>query len=638
MGKLKIHEGLSKILKNFTRQVRKVSIYKRLIISFLIISIIPNLIIVYYTFKISSDEMVKRVSNSSSQAIKSVEFNINDKLKIYETLSNQINQNQSIIDLIKECNASKQRNDDASKIQYGNEKKEIGRILYKLSFTNDLSNIEIVSNDDEFTQFSDGVKPIPILKDISSYRQRQNYQKALIGQYWSDWTDTSHENGVFQVNQVNGEGTTYLGNYLTLSNPILDDENHKPLGVIIITIPTKIFSDMVDFQNMYDENEVVFLTGKLGILYVLNGRYSVDMPDKSILNKIVAKQQGNFVETIENKENIFSFGKVDKADMVVTYMVEKSKALNSVYKVRNIIFEVTIVCVLCGMLLAYFVTSSISKPLNKLKKTMERVEAKGLEFEYRDSSKDEIGTLGIKFNNMLQGIRNLMDTVMDKELSRKNEEIKRKQAELDALQMQIKDHFIYNTLDLIRWNAMFIENGEGLLSKMISDFSVFLRFSTKKTNKLVEISEEIAHIYAYLKVLQFNKEMELDIVNYIKDESILHCKITKLTFQPIVENALKYGFGNIKIHPRITISAYNSKGDLFIEIKDNGKGMSKEMRNKLNQQLELEDYKGGSIGLPNINERIKLNFGNQYGLRIETEEGKYTCVIIHIPNIKQDTI
>ena len=331
-----------------------------------------------------------------------------------------------------------------------------------------------------------------------------------------------------------------------------------------------------------------------------------------------------------------AFGKVDKADMVVTYMVEKGKALNSVYKVINIIIGVTVLCILCGMLLAYFVTLSISKPLNKLKRTMESVEEQGLEFEYIDSSKDEIGILGVKFNNMLIGIKNLMDTVMDKELSRKNEEIKRKQAELDALQMQIKDHFIYNTLDLIRWHAIFIENGEGLLSKMISDFSALLRLSTKKTNKLVEISEEIENVYAYLKVVKFKKEIKFDIKLDIEDNAILHSKITKLTFQPIVENALKHGLIDMNEEVVISIRPYISEGDLFIEIRDNGVGMSKVKVDMLNNELQKENYMIGSIGLRNVNERIKLNFGTQYGLRIETEEGKYTCIIIHIPNIKQD--
>lgn len=628
----RISTKIRKTMGKVTRLVRNLSIYKRLIISFLLIITIPNFLIGYYSFSISSNEMVKKISSSSTQALKSVEFNIKDKLKLYESLAHQINHNEKIRFLLKECRSLKKENDVDSKKKYDECKIQIGQLLSAYTLSNDSTNLEIITEDDEFRplSYNNGTKVGARLKDVSNYRKRASYLKTIKLEGWPVWTDTSRESGVFQVQPI---GNTNLGNYLTLSSSIQEVTDDKPLGVIIMTVPTIIFLNMVNLQNMYDANEVVFLAGKDGIISIINGKYIFNMPDKLIINEIIAMQDGTFVRTIGNKEYILAFGASGTSDMVIAYMVERGKALNTVYKVRNIIIEITVGCILCAMFLAYFVTSSISKPLNRLKKTMESVEEKGLELEYEDDSKDEIGVLGHRFNNMLAGIKSLMNDVIDMELSRKNEEIRRRQAELDALQMQIKDHFIYNTLDLIRWNAMFIENGNGSLSKMIEDFSTFLRFSTKKANKLVDMNEEIEHVYAYLKVVQFKKEIKFDVKLDIEDEVILHSKITKLTFQPIVENALKHGLLDIHKQLVISIRPYIANGDLFVEIRDNGVGIHKEKVDKLNDELQKEDYTVGSIGLRNVNERIKLSFGREFGLKMYSKEGEYTTIIIHIPNI-----
>lgn len=150
---------------------------------------------------------------------------------------------------------------------------------------------------------------------------------------------------------------------------------------------------------------------------------------------------------------------------------------------------------------------------------------------------------------------------------------------------------------------------------------------------MVEINEEIEHLYAYLKVLHFKEEIKIHLIIDIKGQAVLKSRVTKLTFQPIVENALKYGFENAQIEAVIGISSYSCDNDLFIQVKDNGKGMSQKIQNKLNNKFKNGISIEGSIGLINVNERIKLNFGSKYGLKIESEEVKFTCVIITATDI-----
>jgi sensor histidine kinase YesM len=384
---------------------------------------------------------------------------------------------------------------------------------------------------------------------------------------------------------------------------------------------------------MYDENEIIFLSGKSGIVSIMNGIYRTNrVPHMEILAQIEEEKNGSFIRKISDTDYIFVFHTSEKTGMAITYMAERRKILNSVYTVRNIIIEVAVICILCALVLSYLVTSSISVPLNRLKKTMEKVGENDQELahEYVDDRKDEIGVLGLKFNSMMTRIRNLLDNLIESEVSRKNEEIRRKEAELDALQMQIKPHFMYNTLNFIRWNAIFAENGEGPISKMIEEFSTLLRFNTLRANRLVDINEEVEHLNAYVKVMKFKKELKFRLELNLEND-ILGYKITKLTFQPIVENAIKYGITGMDSEGIIQINSQISVGDLFIEIRDNGLGMAQERVDIINNQLLNGVPVDGSIGLRNVNERIRLHFGNRYGLKISSEEGIYTSVLIHIP-------
>ncbi len=631
MGQVENSNRGTTIIYFFTRLIRKLSIHKRLLVSFLIITIIPNIIIGYYSFTYSSNEMVEKITNSSNQVLKGVENNIKSKLELYEALSNQIGKNGQIIDLIEECKDLKQMHDVVSIERYEASKVKIGNLLYQFSLSIDTSNIEILTEEDEFRQFDNsGRESAACLVDSSDYRKKEKYLQSTRTVGWPIWTDTSRESDAFQITR---QGTTHLGYYITLLRSIKDKSSNKSIGVVIITVPIRIFTEMVDLENMYDRNESVLLLGKEGIIMMLNGKYNMRIQEKSVLNEIYQKKKGTIIITIDDKKHILAFRKAGIADMVVAYVVERRKALSSVYKVRDIIISVTAGCVICAMLLAYLVTLSISKPLSNLKKTMEKVGSDGLVFEYEDKGKDEIGILGHRFNEMIREIKNLMESIIETETTRKSEETKRKEAELDALQMQIQDHFLYNSLDLIRWNAMFLENGNGTLSKMLEDFSKFFRLSTKDTKKLVDINEEIEHLEAYIKVIRFKKDIQLQLKINIVEQDILKNKITKLTFQPIVENALKYGYENTQIEAVISISAYRAENDLFIEIRDNGRGMTKDLQNKINDYLQMDDDKRGAIGFRNVNKRIKLNFGSDYGLKIESEEGKYTLATIHIPNV-----
>ena len=631
-------QKLKKIYVKILNILRKFSIYKRLIAAFLIIIIIPNLVIGYYSFNISTREMDKNISSSTRRILSNLDKTVEEKLKPYEKLALSVFSNTQLRNLLIECKSlkNKKASDPQAMKKYQDCKSKIGNILFEASPRQDISNLQIVSEDDQFVQMDyKGIKSGASIENVPEYVKGEGYLNAVDSDGSPVWSNSSREKDVYLVEPLR---KSYLGGYITLFQSIPDPELDQSgqLGVIVINAPIKIFKDMIDLENMYDENEIVFMCGKTGTVSVLNGVYAVNkMPGTAVINEITGIKEGSLVRKIQNRDYILVFQTSEKTDMTIVYMAERKKILSGVYNVRSLIIEVTIICIFCALAISYVVTSSISIPLRRLKKTMERVGENNLELVYHDEQRDEIGVLGDRFNAMILRIKNLLGNLIDSEVSRKNEEIRRKEAELDALQMQIKPHFMYNTLNIIRWNAMFAENGEGPISSMIASFSKFLRFNTINTNRLVEIREEIEHLYAYEKVLKLKKELDFAILLDLSDEELLKCKITKLTFQPIAENAVKYGLSGSERPGEINIKISAAAGDISIEITDNGTGMPREQADLINSRLTSGDATSeGGIGLKNVNERIRLYFGQEYGLKVISEEGRYTSVIIHIPYIR----
>lgn len=213
----------------------------------------------------------------------------------------------------------------------------------------------------------------------------------------------------------------------------------------------------------------------------------------------------------------------------------------------------------------------------------------------------------------------------------------KKQAELDALQSQINPHFLYNTLESIRGQA--ITKGVEDIEVMTKALSDLFRYSISKKGNLVSLQEELTNVDNYLMIQQYRFNNKFIILNKIEPDT-LHNKIPKLLIQPIVENAVQHGLETKQGKGTITISAYRTAKRLVVNVQDNGLGISQEKLVIINESLtcgqavaEMEDS-GLRIGLINVNERIKLNFGDKYGLKVYSAKEVGTNVEITLPLIE----
>lgn len=612
------------------RKIRSISIFKRLIYSFICVIIIPSLIIGIVTFEKYSNELEGNMSKYLYYLIDNVSGRVDDNLKKYEDLSYRIYTDEEVISILRKCTTL-----DKIKLYLPEEYKDY--IKYKKDLNNKLyytseqyssvSNVEIITDFDEFNQINSyGQSRGARIKSLESFRNSDNYKKALNVNGYPVWCDTSGEKDIYlRENEL-----TSIYDYITLMRAILDPETRTPLGIIVINIRIKAISSTYSPQELIDKGNLLLVSQK-GVICSLNENIHAPTLNNELVSDIMRLQSGTDIRSINGKKCLIVYRESVYTNWILVNVIERDKLIKSAYEILSIIVKISLICIVFALIVSYLVTISISTPLNKMKRAMANIDEGTIEVTYTDNVNDEIGVLGEKFNSMILRIKNLIDKIYEVEIVKKNLEIRRKNAELNALQMQINPHFLYNTLDIMRWEAMFQENGEGKISSMISDFSKLLRMGTKKSDKLILVREELEHVFAYIKVLNYRFKDEI-IINIAMDETILDLKIIKLTLQPLVENAITHGFLKKEKERRLTIKGMRAEGILELQIIDNGGGIDSDKLNDINLSLKKEIYEGKSIGIRNVNERIKLHFGEDYGIRLESSP-LGTTVIVKIPVI-----
>ncbi|MGP1588377.1 MAG: histidine kinase [Oribacterium sp.] len=283
---------------------------------------------------------------------------------------------------------------------------------------------------------------------------------------------------------------------------------------------------------------------------------------------------------------------------------------------KRSIYFIVIAAVVMGFLISVSLAWTVTKPMQRLSDAMKETRAGNFDIRIHTRRKDEIGTLIDSYNYMIDEINRLVNVVYEEKMAQKT-------AEIGALQAQINPHFLYNTLDTINW--MLLDRGEEDISDIIINLGELMKYSIAGNNALVSLEEEIKYIHNYLKIQKCRMEDKLKYTISISEEC-RECKCPKLILQPIVENAIKHGIEPMTRTGEIAIHAIVENEDLRISLADNGRGMTEE---------EIKGiYLGESgIGLNNVIKRIKLIYGQKYGLTIISEKNEGTNVEITIPAV-----
>ena len=274
------------------------------------------------------------------------------------------------------------------------------------------------------------------------------------------------------------------------------------------------------------------------------------------------------------------------------------------------------------VILSYYIPRSITNPIKRISEITDQVAKGNLSVHSDVTTGAEVSVLSDSLNKMIDKINELLTQV-------KKEQMRLRKAEFELLQAQINPHFLYNTLDAIVWLA---ESGEQeKVVSMVGSLSEFFRTSLNQGKDIITIREELVHVRSYLEIQQVRYQ---DILKYeINVPSELdRYLIPKITLQPLVENAIYHGIKNKRGIGTITISATAEAEGFYIKIADDGIGMDEERLQKVCDKIHNRNPKEDEVfGLYNVNERIILNFGEQYGISVDSTYMKGTTVKIYLP-------
>ena len=268
----------------------------------------------------------------------------------------------------------------------------------------------------------------------------------------------------------------------------------------------------------------------------------------------------------------------------------------------------------------------ISRPIHSLNKAMGEFEANAEGFSYEPVYGSlEVTSLSNAFGHLVIRIQELMNKV-------RNEEIVLRKTELRALQAQINPHFLYNTLDSIAW--MCEEGRTKDAVEMVNALARLFRISISKGHELISVEKEVEHAKSYLQIQKFRYKNQFQY-SFEVQESCLHYYCNKITLQPIIENAIYHGLNRMIDEGFIEIRIFEDGDDVVFTVEDNGVGMTKEQCESILHK-EVKGQTGG-IGIKNVNDRVKIYFGEQYGMTIESELDEGTKVSIRMPKLKEDS-
>ena len=274
------------------------------------------------------------------------------------------------------------------------------------------------------------------------------------------------------------------------------------------------------------------------------------------------------------------------------------------------------------------IVSGITEPISRLCEVTRQAGKGDFAARAPEGGNDELAVLNRGFNQMVERIGNLVEDI-------RVEQLNLRATELKLLQAQINPHFLYNTLDTIIWLAEAGQKEQVVM--MVSTLSDFFRTTLSKGRDYITVKEEATHIRSYLTIQQFRYR---DILEYEMDipEELEEYQILKLTLQPLVENALYHGIKNKRGLGQILVSGKKQGDHLVFTVRDNGKGMDPErlayVQRLISGELKDEDAPSG-FGLFNVNQRLQLNYGPEYGLILASEEGEWTEVNAIIPAVKK---
>jgi len=623
MGNIKncLTELLFKAVRQ-TKKSRNVKLRTRLVLLFMILSLIPLLVTVVLVYKGSSHAIETKISTYSVQVMEQLSKNIKRELDKLENDSVEIGFSDVVqTTLLHYDHMGEWEIENAKYIMRENHVK-------KFSFLHDVSDVILYTKDGKkINAYGDSGFSFNLKADyLENYLNRLDEKAGGV-----IWTSVNAENEYHLLEFVKSDELLSKSNGILLGRAVKSLQEGNVIGYLMIRTNERqllnLYKDIDIGQDatifVLDNNGVVVSSRSPSIPVTIP--YS-DTNMLSLLRKNFDAGNSVFTYEIGGEKYLVSFAPIEGADWFVVGIIPFSYLNSNSHQIFMGAIFIGIGCFISAVLLAYLFAASILAPLERLRIAMEGAQQGDLSVTIHDTYNDEIGQVTEHFNYMLIEMKKLMENIQKKEKQKRL-------AELKALQAQINPHFLSNTLNTVKFlaKAQQADNIESITTSLIQLFHMTMG----KGEDMITIGEEMEYIINYINIQEYRYLNKFKI-NYDMEPEILECKIPRLLLQPVVENALIHGIGPMDGQGMIVVKGFFYDEDIKIIVTDNGVGIPNQKLEALFQdELKNNFMHVNGMGITNVDERIKLYFGLQYGLSIASVPGLYTTIEITIPAIRQ---
>ncbi len=408
---------------------------------------------------------------------------------------------------------------------------------------------------------------------------------------------------------------------IPLIRPLAYSKTESPRDAwVCLTLSPKLFQDTLKLLSQ--DKSILILTSDCSPVSSMNTE-EFSLADLEGVLSAHPELTGSLRVRLSDRDCILTWERLSVSGLILCEVLPLESIAFNPKATQATIGLVFLSCIIIGLSLSLLFTRYLTRPIVRLMEHMDVISSGDFSRNPAIESNDELGVIGRQINEMSSHVSALMENRIRDEQEKMNLEIK-------MLQAQINPHFLYNTLDSIKWIAT-MQHSAGIV-RVVSALSSLLKNMAKGFNEKVTVRQELDFLdnYVTIEKIRYIELFDVDIT--VEDPALYDAGIIKLTLQPLVENSIFSGIEPSGKPGLIQIHIYSREQVLYISIRDNGVGISKENINRmLTDTSRVTKHYMSGIGLPNVDRGIKLVYGQEYGLAIDSEVGVYTCVTVSLP-------
>ncbi|WP_438449198.1 sensor histidine kinase [Gorillibacterium sp. sgz5001074] len=590
----------------------KYSVRSKLIAYFVLTTFLPNLLFVLLLTYVHYGHYQSKVMQFTESTIQQLKRNIDYSLKSYDTLTRQLIYLPDIQQLMRKSESGGVKSDDmiVLELQFGNIKQRKREFM----------SMELYNRSGERIYTGIYSDNVPIARTNPHIFERLDHSSGellFIGSY---------------RNLYRSPVLTFARKVSNSSASSLGDR----LGYLIVNIEQDMLNNIFRTLRIGDSGYFFLIDANETILAHDNDdltSHVLDMADP-VTAEMMRNPSGSYAKNIGSKRYMVFFDTASYFGVKMAGIVPSAELKKKVYM---LIWFGAAFFALFGMMIivaATLISRTIINPLHKLQSLMQDVHDGNLEVQMNYKGKDEIAILAHYFNSMIKQLNELITEVYQSKIREQELMFLEKEAQLRALQQQINPHFLYNTLESIKWMAF--RKGSEEIVEMTTALGQFFRGSITKSAGLILMEEELSHLKHYLDIQKIRAKSRFDIIWDVA-EALHACLTVKLILQPIVENAIIHGLDQMEADGLLLIRGYMDGDHMYIDILDNGAGMAEEQWLELKRIVEGSQGNGHfGIGLVNVFRRLNLYFNDRYAWRIDSRPGRGTLVQLRLPVLTLD--